>query len=209
MEALLVILAVLAAIVGAAAGYQLSRRGVLGRVASEEARAARLLLDSEAKIRESEAKIRESEAQAKEIVLAAKEEAVKVQSATEMEARQQRGELKDEQNRLRQREESLERKNAEAEERERRAAAHQQEVEARAREIEELRDQHAKELERVAQLTRQGARDLVMSSIEVEMRDEGARRARHILNQARLDADEQAKRVVALAVQRPATDQIG
>lgn len=195
VEGLLIILAILAAIGGVAAGYQLSRRGVVGRVAAEEAHAARLVMESEAK--------------AKETVLAAKEEAVKVQAAAETEARQQRAELKDEQNRLRQREESLDRKASDLEQRDRRAGGREQELEARAHEIDDLRDQQAKELERVSQLTRQEARGIVLSSVEVEMRDEAARRARHILSQARLEADEQAKRVVALAVQRLATDHVG
>lgn len=193
---------------GLAAGYQLSRRGVLGRVAAEEARAAAEGARAARLVQEAEAQAKETIAQAKETVFTAKEQAMKLQAAAEEEARQQRAELKAEQTRLRQREEGLERKIEGVEQQERRLTSREQELDGRAHQIDELRAEQARELERVAQLPREEARKIVLTSVENEMHDEAGRRARHILNQARLGADEQAKRVVTLAVQRLATDQI-
>ena len=63
-------------------------------------------------------------------------------------------------------------------------------------------------MERVSQLTREEAHSLVMGKVEIEAREEAGRRARHLLQQAKLDADEEARRVITLAVQRLAGDHV-
>lgn len=178
--------------IGIFAGQQLSRRGVFGRLASAETRAAEVVNDAEAR--------------QKELLLEAKEEAVKIRSGAEQDARQQRNELKIDQNRLRQKEESLDRKTETLEQRDRRLTGREQQVEVHAKEIDELHAEQARELERVSSLSREEARGIILGRIDVEMRDESARRARHILAQARLNADEEARRVVTLCVQRLAGD---
>lgn len=189
----LVVLA--AAVAGIAGGHQLSRRGVLGRVAEAETRAVRL--------------VQEAERTSKETLLSAKEEAVRLQAAAEQEARQQRAELKADQARLRQKEESLDRKSEGVEQGERRLASKQQEIESRAAEVNEIRTAQLRELERVSQLTREDARHLVLTEVEREMRDESGRRARYILGQAKQSAEEEARRVITLVVQRLASNHVG
>lgn len=181
--------------IGVAVGHQLSRRGVLGRLASAEAKAAELVASAEAKT--------------KELLLEAKEEVVKLRSAAEQDARQQRSELHADQAHLRQKEEAVERKNEAFEQRDYKLTNREQQLEVRAKEVDELRAGEIKELERISRLTQDEAKAIVLGRVEGEMRDEGARRARHILNQARLSADEEARRVITLAVQRLAGDHVG
>ncbi|MBI4213321.1 MAG: ribonuclease Y [Chloroflexi bacterium] len=180
--------------VGVGAGIQMSRRNVLGGLAAAESRATEVLGDAETK--------------RKELLLEAKEEAVKLRSAAEEDARQQRNEIKSDQARLRQKEEALDRKTESVEQRERRLAGREQEVDARGKEIEDLRSQQAKELERVSQLTRDEARAVILGRVENEAREEAGRRARYVLQQAKLEADEEARRVITLAVQRLAGDHV-
>jgi ribonuclease Y len=192
---LIAALAVLAAGgLGLLAGVMASRQGVLGRAAAAEATARE--------------RVAESEARAKEIVIEAKEETLKLRAAAEADIRSQRGEIKSEQQRLHQKEESLDRKIEALEGRERKLTAREHELEDRAKEVDELRSAQLHELERIGQLTRDQARDVVLGRVETEMRDEAGRRARQILADARLTADEQARRLITVAVQRLAGDQV-
>lgn len=187
--------AVVAAGVGVALGYTASRRGILRRAQDAEAAAAQAIAQAEAK--------------SKEILLEAKEEAIRIKMAAEADLRSQQGELKAEQQRFRSREEALERKVESAENRERRLATREQELDAKAQELDELRAGQLRELERISQLSWQEAREQLLSHVEAEIREEAGRRARHIINQARLNADEDARRVITLAVQRLAGDHVG
>ncbi|MEA2642788.1 MAG: ribonucrease [Chloroflexota bacterium] len=196
MELVIVILVGLIAVgVGLGAGVLLGQRGYGGRAAQAETAAAKLLADAEAN--------------KKELLLEAKEESMKLRAAIENEARQQRGELKTEQNRLRQKEENLDRKVEVLEQRERRMATREQEIEARAKEVDELRASEVHELELLAQMTRDEARGSLITRLESEMREEAGRRARHIVEDARRDANEEARRLVTLAVQRIAGEHVG
>ncbi|MPZ15209.1 MAG: ribonuclease Y [Chloroflexi bacterium] len=190
----IVLSALIAGGAGIAVGYLLTRRGIVGRAAEAESETARL--------------ITETEARRKEMLLEAKEEAIRLRSAAEAEVRQQHGELKSEQHRLRQKEESLERKLDGLDQRERRLGTREQEIEARKREVDEIRTGHLKELERISGLSQAAAQNQMFLRLEGEMRDEGARRARYILGQARQNADEEARRLITLAVQRLAGEHV-
>jgi ribonuclease Y len=196
MEAIVVlIVGLLAALAGAAAGAFIIRKGAVSRAADAEAAAAEI--------------VAEAERHKKELLIEAKEESLRERNAAEAEIRSQRNELKSEGQRLRQKEETLDRKLDSMENRERRIGQKEQQAEDRLKDIEELRLGEQRELERVAQMTREEGRDLLMSRLEAEMREEGSRQARQILNQARETADESARRLITLAVQRLAGDHIG
>ncbi len=193
-----IIVGLLAALAGAAVGVAFVRRGTVDRSAAREAAAA-----------QAAQLVAEAESRSKELLLEAKEESIRIRNAAEAEIRSQRGELKSESQRLRSKEESLDRKVDTLEGRERKLGEREQDVETRVREIEELRVGQQKELERVAQMTRDDAKDLLLSRLEVELREECGRQARHIINHARESADEEARRLITLAVQRLAGDHIG
>lgn len=180
---------------GAVGGWFGSRRGLLGRAAAAEAAAAKLVV--------------EAEAGCKELVLSTKEEIIRLRNAAEMDVRSQRGELKAEQQRLRAKEEALDRKLEGMEGRERKLAQREQELEGRTRQLEDLRAGQLKELERIARLTQAQAQEQMFSRLDVEMREEAGRRARAILHQVRGQADEEARRLITLAVQRLAGDHVG
>jgi ribonuclease Y len=179
---------------GVLAGVMASRQGVLGRTAAAEAEARERVVDAEAR--------------SKEIIIEAKEETLKLRAAAEADIRSQRGEIKSEQNRLHQKEESLDRKIEALEGRERKLTAREHDLDDRAKEVEEFRSAQVRELERIGQLTREQARDVVLGRVDTEMREEAGRRARQILAEARLTADEQARRLITVAVQRLAGDQV-
>ncbi len=189
---LALLLVIGAAGVGAGVGFAASRgRLLLG--ASDRAREAAA---------EAERVVGEAEAKRKELLLEAKEEAIRLKLAVEADARAQQQEIKAEQQRLRNREEALDRKVENVQARERLSGTKEQEIEARRREVEELRSGQRREVERIARLSVEEARELLLSRVEGEMREEAGRRERIILAQAKLSADEEARRLITLAVQR-------
>jgi ribonuclease Y len=158
---------------------------------------------------EADRLVAEAEARRKELLLEAKEESIRLKLAVEADARAHQQEIKAEQQRLRSREEALDRKIESAEARERRVGMREQELEAKGKEVEELRNGQLRELERIGQLSKDEARGELLRQVEVEMRDEAGRRARGILALAKLSADEEARRLVTLAVQRLAGEHVG
>jgi ribonuclease Y len=192
-----VLLVIVAAGLGIAGGLVLSRRGIAGGASLSQAQlqAEQVLADAETK--------------RKEALLEAKEEAIRLKTAAEAEVRAQAAEVKVEQQRLRGKEEQLDRKLEGLEARERRQQAREQEVESRAKEVDELRAGELKELERIGRLSPDEAREQLLARVEGEIKEEASRRARLIINNARLSADEEARRLITLAVQRLAGDHIG
>ena len=191
------LLVIVAAGVGIGGGLVLSRRGALGRASLSQAQL------------QAEQVVAEAEAKRKELLVEAKEEAIKLKVAAEADVRAQAAEVKVEQHRLRGKEEQLDRKVDGLEARERRQQTREQEVEGRAKELEELRAGELKELERIGRLSTDEARDQLLARVESEIKEEASRRARLIINSARLSADEEARRLITLAVQRLAGDHIG
>jgi ribonuclease Y len=179
--------------VGAAAVVVKGRR-VHRRTAALEADAAKRVADAEAR--------------AKEVLIETKEESLRIKNAAETEIRSQRMEQKAESQRLRSKEETLDRKVEGLEARDRRLGQREQEIEGHAREVHELRAGEIRELERISQLTVAEAKEQMITRLEAEMRTEGNRRARSIIAQARLEADEDARRLITLAVQRLAGDHV-
>ncbi len=188
-----VLAALVAAGLGGAVGYLVHQRQALARVHTAEATAERIEADALAR--------------RNEILLEANNEALKLRNAVEAEARERRRELQHAERRLQQKEENLDRKLEALERRERHLANREKEAEARHAEIDRAVQRQMEELERIAQLSRDEARTILMQRIEDEMRIEAARRAREIEAAAREEAEDQARRIVTLAIQRLAAEQ--
>lgn len=192
-----VVSAVIVILVGAgtfALGWWLRNRQFRQRVKLAGESADRLL---------SEAKSRQ-----RELLLEARDEALKIKAAAEVEIRERRSELHRQERRLQQKEESLDRRIEVADRRERGLTDKEQKIEQAQQQIEELRKDRQHELERVAQLTVEEARDFLLGEIEHEVQADAARRVREIEQQAREDAERKARAIVTLAIQRCAADQV-
>jgi ribonuclease Y len=184
---------VLAALVGGAVGFFARQRVVSKHAELAEATAERI---------EAEATARKNE-----ILLEANNEALKLRNVVETEARERRRELQQSERRLQQKEENLDRKTESLERRDRKVAEREKEIEARHEEIDQAVQRQVDELERISGLTRDEARAHIIERVEQEVQIEAARRAREIEAAAREEADDQARRIVTLAIQRLAADQ--
>jgi ribonucrease Y len=181
--------------IGAGLGYTLKRRAGIDqrRLAEETAAETRASADAEKKA----------------VLLEAKEEAIRILARAEEDARQQRIELQAQERRLRQKEENLDRKTDENENRQRRLQQREEETEARVREIERLRLEQVAAIERLAALTRDEARSVLLQRVEEEVRTEAGRRARLIEMEARQQAEAQARKILSVAIQRYSSDTVG
>lgn len=196
--------AILAAIVGAAVGAWLGYRGGQERAIKEaEKQVQSMLAEAEQKARTL---VQEAKAEAQELRLQAKEEIVRLRDETEREFKQQRRELQRLENELQQRREKLDRRQEQLDNRARNLDRREQALEKREEEIEALVAEQQAALERVAELSREEARQLLLQQVEEEARQDMARILREREAEAREIAEKKARAIIVTAIQRMATD---
>ncbi|TME22238.1 MAG: DUF3552 domain-containing protein, partial [Chloroflexi bacterium] len=113
----------------------------------------------------------EAETQAKEKLLEAKEEAVKIRTAAEQEAREYRAQSQQIEKRLLQKEENLDRKGEDLDRRERDLSNQQKAQDDIKAQLEESYRQQERELQRIANMTRQEAQGILMAQVEQDLRN--------------------------------------
>jgi ribonuclease Y len=191
-----IVLAVLGLAVGLVAGYFVRKAVGEARIGSAEEAAKRI---EEAARREAEQKKRES-------MIEVKEELQRLRADFERETRAQRAEFQQVEKRLLQREEMLERKTQALEEREAALKRREDELEAMRAGIEELRLRQQHELERIAGLKREDAREMLLAGVREEARREATQILRAAEEEARAEAERRAREIIGLAIQRCAAD---
>jgi len=150
---------------------------------------------------------KEIDALKKTALLEAKDEGHRLRTEIDRENRERRMELQRSERRIAQKEESLERKIDAADKRERTLANREKDLERLEREIEEVKQRELAELARIAGITPQEAKALLLKQVEDEVRHEAAKLAREIEETAREEAEKKARDILALAIQRCAVDQ--
>ena len=157
---------------------------------------------------EVSSQIEEAQTRAKEIELQAERKALDARNRADAETKKQQQELRDEDSRLLKRRESLDARIDRLEDRERKINQRQSRLDRMRIEIEELYQKQTTELERVANLSREEARELLLEEVETHTRDEMARVIREVEAQVRQEADQRAREIVTLAIERCAAEQV-
>ena len=197
--------------VASAAFFVLGRRtGTRGE--HERQRAAQATAEQTAERITEDAK-REAESVRKSAVLSGKEELIKLRESWEVEARGRREEIEREERRLQEREGTLDKKLDLLDQRERELGRRASElgrkekaVDERAEELERLTAEQRRRLETLAGMSAQDAKAELMRRLEEEAQADAASRIRDIRESARRNAEREAKKIVALAIQRIAAD---
>jgi len=186
-------------------GWVLRKKVAESKLGTAEVKAENLL---------EEAK-RNAEARAKEMLLEAKEESIKTKNEAEKDAKERRNELQRLEKRLLQKEEVLDRKIEKQSEKEEEAKKKEEELKKKGEKLDEQRkvmadavDKHHKELERIAGMTVEEAKQSLMVQIEQEARFESAKMLREIEQTTKAEADKKSKEILASAVQRCAVDHV-
>jgi len=152
---------------------------------------------------------REAEATLREARLAANEEALKLREQTEKSFTTRRRELSDLEQRLAERESLINRQleglvQRETDLRNRQETLEKKETaqDAEREELGWLLKLRKEQLQKLSQLSETEARALLLKEAEKEALQDATDLTRHILDDARLKAEEQARRVISLAIQR-------
>jgi len=151
------------------------------------------------------------EARHKELQLEARDEVqrevARLRETIERETAERRGEVKDQEKRVRDRELQVDGRARNLDRREKAIEAREGEALTKLSEAERVLDSQKSELERVAGLPQNEAREILLQRVEAEARDEMNHVVRHIEEQMREDAEKNARKVLSLAIQRCAVDQ--
>jgi ribonuclease Y len=189
-----VIAAVVGLVLGLAAGYYTS-----------ELRRKRLLEDAE---HQAKRLVAEAETTVKEQMVQARDEALRLRDEAEKESREQQRELRKDESRLQKLRASLDERLEQLEQRERRLNQRQSLLDKRTSQLEKLEKERLVELERVANMSQEDARALLLETVEQDSRQDMARVIRQVEAEAQEEADRRARKIVTTAIQRIASDQV-
>jgi len=143
-----------------------------------------------------------------EIELAAEKQALQTRNEAEEQAQRKLQDLRREDERLQKRRESLDERMDRLEERERGLNRRQSRIDRLKNEIEELHEQQQVELQRVANLTEEEAKEVLLDQVEAAVRDDMARLIREMEAKAQAEAEIKAREVITTAIQRYAADHV-
>ncbi len=152
--------------------------------------------------------ISEAREQAREIELEAKDAALKITQKAEEELNRRRTDLNKEDDRLQKRREELDQRLEKYEEREVRLNKRQSSMDKRANEIDHLYQEVMEELQRVSEMTKDEAREVLLEETEKEARADMARIIRQIEGEAREKGNIRARELIADAIQRVASEKV-
>lgn len=152
--------------------------------------------------------LRAANSQARMIESGARENATKIIQAAEGEIKERRVELNREADRLDKRRAELDSRFDKMEQREQTLNKRQSQVDRRGNEIDKLHEEQLKKLEQIAQLTPEDARKELFTAVEKEARGDMARIIRQVEAEAREEGEKRARKLIADAIQRVASEHV-
>ena len=146
--------------------------------------------------------------QAKTIELDARNKALRIIQESEADLSRRRKELVLEEERLTKRRQELDHRVERLEQREQQINKRQGVLDKRANDVEKMAGQQIVELQRVAEMSVEEARQVLLSEVEKEARNDMARIIRQIEGEARAEGEKRARELIADAIQRVASDHV-
>ena len=150
----------------------------------------------------------EAETAAKEKLVQAGDEALAMRNEAEREAKRRERNLRQEEDRLERRRASLDDRFEQLDTRERKLSQRQSSLDKRFNKLDQLEKERLVELQRVANMSQEEAKALLLKTAEQEARQDMARVIREVEAETREEAERRARKIVTLAVQRIASDQV-
>ena len=144
----------------------------------------------------------------RDLDMQSKEELHRRRDELEKELSGRRRDLQSDESRLDHRRAEMEQRVDKVDKREDKLNARQSAVDSQARELEQQQEQIIRELERAAGLTTSEARDELMATVEKESRDDMARVIRGIEDDAKIEGESRARKLLVVAMQRVASEQV-
>ncbi|MCQ5129261.1 ribonuclease Y [Butyricicoccus faecihominis] len=193
-----IIAGIVCLIVGVVIGFLYRKSVAEKEIGSAEKEATRIINEA----------IKAGETKKREAILEAKDEIHKQRSEADRELKERRNETQQLERRLIQREEALDKKSdtldRKSEELSQQLAATVQEKEECVR----LKDEQLAALERIASMTRDEAREMLVQSIEAEAQHDAAVKLREINQRVKDESEQTAREIISTAIQRCAADHV-
>ncbi len=197
-EFIVVIAVVCALVVGALIGFFIRKRIAEASIKSAEDEAKRIVDEA----------LKTGETKKKEMLIEAKEEILRNKNEAEKEAKERRSEIARLEKRAQQKEETLDKKIESCEKKEESFNQKFKEYEEKIAEAEEIKARQIAKLEEISGFTAETAKEYLLSQVESEVKHEAAMKIAEIEQQCREEAEEKARNIISLAIQRCASDQV-
>ena len=152
--------------------------------------------------------ISEAEKKAQEIELQAKDKSFEILQQAETESSNRRQKLNQEEDRMQGRRNSLDQRADRLEKIEQRLNKRQSSLDRRANEIKTMNEAQVQKLEEISQMTRAEATEQLLQSAETDARNDMARIIRQVEAEAREEGDRKARELIAMAIQRIASEHV-
>ncbi len=152
--------------------------------------------------------LEEAEKQSRDIILDSKDKALKIRQETEADLERRARELRREEERLQQRRTQLDNRQEKLDGREQRINRRQSTLDKRWNELEKQEGLHRAEMERIANLTQEEARAIILQQVAEESRNDMARVIREEEMKAKEEADRRARNLITVAIQRLASEPV-
>ncbi len=209
---IVVLLVLLSVAAGGAVGFLYRKQVVETKIGRTEDYAKRLYDDA---VRKADEYKKEKVLEAKEEILKAKAENDREKAANESEMREnereireRRAELQRNERRLTQREETLDKKADNLEARENSLNAKAADIQNMEKDVQALHDKQEQELERIAGMTQDEARQIIVERVQKDAFHDAAATVRDIEARAKEEGEKKARNIIALAIQKCAADHV-
>lgn len=183
---------------GAVGGYFYRRNIAEAKIGRAEETVRQMLEDTQ----------KRAEAMKKETILEAKEEIHRQRAEFEKECRDRRNELQRSERRVMQREELLDKKLDGLEAREQELEQREKNIAQMEEETRGLYQKQLEELERIANLSMEEAKQILLANVEREARHDAAMLIREIEAKAKEEAEKRARNIISIAIQKCAADHV-
>jgi ribonuclease Y len=185
-------------IIGLMAGYFLRKNSSEKKIGSAETLAQNIINDAN----------RTAEANKREILLEAKDEIFRLRTEQERENKERRNEVARLEKRVLSKEESLDKKFNSLERKEDQLQQRTNAIASVEEEIESLYQEQKNELQRIAELTRDEAKELLLDEVRNEIEHEQAQIIRNADAKMRDESEKRAREIISTAIQRYAADHV-
>ena len=148
----------------------------------------------------------EAENMKKEEIIKAKEEIMKDRNELDKEIKERRSEVQKQESRMIQKEENLDRRSDNLEKKEKDLDKEYESIELQKKEVNELIEKQSQELQKIASLSKEEAKNFLLAQVEKEISTEKAKIIRDLNQKAKEESDKNAKEIITYAVQKCAAD---
>ncbi len=202
VSSVLILVAIVAAAIAFKSGYNYRKRIAEFKIGSAEEEAKRIMDEAVSTSR------KEAENIKKEREIEAKEEIHRLRSELDKEIKERRNDIQRQERRVQQKEDTIDKKTAQIEKREEEIQQKMAEVEGIQAEADRVKKLQMAQLEKIADFSVEQAKTYLLAQVEEDLVHDKAVLIKTVEEQAKEEAEEKARNIIAGAIQRCAADHV-